>query len=208
MSTRIPVHVHASDAITLHGLRSQLRQEPQLEIVDREEVGPDTVAVVAADAMDENTLHELRELNRLGCRHSVLVAATLDDAGLLAAVEVGVCALVRRQEATSSRLARLVVKAAHGEAALPSDMLARLLKQVSQLQHNVLAPRGLTIAGLTPRETSVLKLVADGLDTDEIAGQLSYSPRTVKNILHGVTTRFCLRNRSHAVAYALREGLI
>jgi DNA-binding CsgD family transcriptional regulator len=50
--------------------------------------------------------------------------------------------------------------------------------------------------------------VADGLDTDEIAASLSYSSRTVKNILHSVTTRFCLKNRSHAVAYALREGLI
>jgi DNA-binding CsgD family transcriptional regulator len=50
--------------------------------------------------------------------------------------------------------------------------------------------------------------VAEGLDTDEIAGRLSYSVRTVKNILHAVTTRFHLRNRAHAVAYALREGFI
>jgi DNA-binding CsgD family transcriptional regulator len=50
--------------------------------------------------------------------------------------------------------------------------------------------------------------VANGHDTAEIAGRLSYSQRTVKNILHDVTTRLQLRNRSHAVAYAVREGLI
>jgi DNA-binding NarL/FixJ family response regulator len=54
----------------------------------------------------------------------------------------------------------------------------------------------------------VLKLVAEGLDTSEIADSLSYSERTIKNVLHEVTTRLQLRNRSHAVAYALRNGLI
>jgi DNA-binding NarL/FixJ family response regulator len=54
----------------------------------------------------------------------------------------------------------------------------------------------------------VLRLLADGLDTSEIAHKLAYSERTVKNVVHDVTTRLQLRNRSHAVAYALREGLI
>ena len=70
----------------------------------------------------------------------------------------------------------------------------------------MLAPRGLTFSGLTPRETQVLKLVADGHDTSEIALALCYSERTVKNVLHDLTTRLQLRNRSHAVAYAVREG--
>jgi len=50
--------------------------------------------------------------------------------------------------------------------------------------------------------------LADGLDTSEIAGSLFYSERTVKNIIHDVTSRLELRNRTHAVAYAIREGLI
>ncbi|GAB1513170.1 helix-turn-helix transcriptional regulator [Actinophytocola sp. KF-1] len=208
MSRRIPVHVHATDAITKFGLQTQLRQEDQLDVVDRDRVGDGTVLVVAADAMDADTLRQLRELNRLGGRNAVLVTSSLDDAALLSAIEVGICALVPRAEATPSRLAHLVVKAANGEATLPSDVLGRLLRQISRLQHNVLTPRGLTVAGLSPRETEVLRLVADGLDTDEIAESLSYSSRTVKNILYGITSRFCLRNRSHAVAYALREGFI
>jgi len=70
------------------------------------------------------------------------------------------------------------------------------------------SPRGLTFSGLTPRETEVLRLVADGHDTSEIAAKLSYSERTVKNVLHDLNTRLQLKNRSHAVAYAVREGLI
>jgi DNA-binding NarL/FixJ family response regulator len=54
----------------------------------------------------------------------------------------------------------------------------------------------------------VLRLVADGHATSHIARELSYSERTVKNIIHDVTTRLQLRNRAQAVAYAVREGLI
>ena len=54
----------------------------------------------------------------------------------------------------------------------------------------------------------MLRLVAEGLDTSEIAEKTSYSELTVKNVLHEVTTRLQLRNRAHAVGYALRNGLI
>lgn len=208
MIARIPVYVFAPDSITAHGLVAQLRTESALAIVDRAEVGADTVIVAAADVIDDGTLRELRGVNQGGARRCVLITGTLDDIALLNAIEVGVCALVRRPDATPARLVSVITKAARGEAALPPDVLANLLTQVSRLHHNVLTPRGLTIVGLTPREADVLRLVADGMDTDEVAVNLCYSPRTVKNILQGVMTRFCLRNRTHAVAYALREGLI
>ena len=101
-----------------------------------------------------------------------------------------------------------MTKAAAGEAMLPSDVLSRLLKQVSRLQRHVLSPMGLNLGGLSGREIDVLRLAADGFDTGEIALKLSYSKRTVTNILHDVTSRFHLTNRTHAVAYAIREGLI
>jgi DNA-binding CsgD family transcriptional regulator len=61
---------------------------------------------------------------------------------------------------------------------------------------------------LTDREIEVLRLLADGMDTGEVSRQLFYSERTVKNIIHNVTSRLDLRNRTHAVAYAIRQGLI
>jgi DNA-binding NarL/FixJ family response regulator len=91
---------------------------------------------------------------------------------------------------------------------LPPDLLSRLLQQVGELQRQVLGPRGLTFSGLTERELSVLRLLADGHDTAEVGKQLFYSERTVKNIVHDLTSRLELRNRTHAVAFALRQGLI
>ena len=104
--------------------------------------------------------------------------------------------------------AELDAGAAAGDGTIPPDLLGRLLSQLRDLQSNVLSPRGLTLAGLAEREIEVLKLVAEGLDTGEIAEKLCYSERTVKNVLHHLTTRLQLRNRSHAVAYAMRNGLI
>ena len=72
----------------------------------------------------------------------------------------------------------------------------------------VLTPRGLTWGALTARETDVLRLIADGCDTAEVARALCWSERTVKNVVHDITTRLHLRNRAHAVAYAVRQGLI
>lgn len=63
-------------------------------------------------------------------------------------------------------------------------------------------------AVLTDREATVLKLVADGKTTKEIACEIAYSDRTVKTILHDIVTKLNVTNRSAAVARALREGHI
>ena len=138
----------------------------------------------------------------------MLIGSSIDDEALMTAVELGVSGVLRRTEATADRIVHLVQAAAAGDGSLPPDLLGRLLGQVSRMERHVLAPRGLAHTGLSDRETQVLRLVADGKDTQEIARELSYSERTVKNVLHDVTSRLQLRNRSHAVAYALREGLI
>jgi DNA-binding NarL/FixJ family response regulator len=208
MLARVPIYVCAADPISQAGLASQLRFEPGVRLIDEASIDDTTVAVVAADAVDEETLRLLRGLHQRGCIGSVLVLSSAEDSNLLSAIEAGVCALALRSEATPSRLADLAVKAASGGGALPPEMLGRLLKQVSRLQHHVLTPMGINVSGMSSREINVLKMVADGLDTSEIARQLCYSERTVKNVLHDVTSRFQLRNRSHAVAYAIREGLI
>jgi DNA-binding NarL/FixJ family response regulator len=204
---QLTVYVHADDPILRAGLASQLRPRPEVKVIDAPEPGRTSVALVVADRVAEPTLRTLRSLQRVGAR-LVLVVAELDDADLVAAVEAGVAGVVRRAEASPDRLINVVQAAAVGDGALPPDLLGRLLSQVGKLQRQVLWPRGLTFGGLAEREIEVLRLVADGLDTAEIAAKLSYSQRTIKNILHDITSRLHLRNRSHAVAYALRHGLI
>lgn len=208
MSERVPVFLYARDPILQAGLASQLRHRPEVEVVGDAQVDEARVAVVVADGVDEETVRVLRALQRNGVPRLVLVASFLDGNDLVAAVEAGVSGVLRRSEATLDRLLAVVRSAAAGEGTVPPDLLGRLLDQVGRLQRQVLDPRGFTFAGLSGREIEVLRLVADGHDTKEIAAKLCYSERTVKNVLHEITTRLQLRNRSHAVAYAMREGLI
>lgn len=208
MTDRIDVYVYAADPISKAGAIGQLRVRPELNLVGDTEPDRAQVAIVVADTLDDETLRVLRAMQRNGVPRTVLVAAVIDEAAVVAAAEAGVSGLVRRSEATPSRLVEVVQRVAGGQGEVPADLLARLLDQVGKLQRQVLAPRGLVFAGLNERETAVLRMVADGHDTAEIADRLAYSERTVKNVLHDITTRLQLRNRSHAVAYALREGLI
>ncbi|MFC7547728.1 LuxR C-terminal-related transcriptional regulator [Plantactinospora sp. GCM10030261] len=205
---RVPIYLHATDPISYAGVAGQLRPRPEIQVLGPEEADRAVVAVVVTDGVGEETVRVLRALRCGGIPNLVVVAARIDDGDLVTIVEVGVAGVVRRSEATPDRLVSVITSAADGEGTVPPDLLGRLLNQVGQLQRQVLGPRGLTFSGLAEREIQVLRLVADGLDTAEIAIKLSYSQRTVKNVLHDVTSRLHLRNRSHAVAYALRHGLI
>jgi DNA-binding NarL/FixJ family response regulator len=205
---RIATYVYADDPVLQAGMISQLRMRAEIDVVDGHDVDGVSVAVVVGDELDAPTLRVLKSLKRASVHHTVLVLSTVDDKTVVSAAEVGVQGLLRRSEATADALVRTIQKVSEGDGVIPSDLLGQLLGQVGRLQRQVLSPRGLTFTGLTEREIKVLTLIADGHDTNEIAQQLCYSQRTVKNVLHGVTTRLQLRNRTHAVAYAVREGLI
>jgi DNA-binding NarL/FixJ family response regulator len=205
--TRIPVFVRAADPLSRAGTIAQLRLTGEVTLCGEDEIGGG-VAVVVADDVDAETIRVIRELRGRGVERVALLVGRIDDKTLLQAVEAGVAGVVRRSEASPRNLVVAIRAVAAGDGMLPPDMLARLLAQVGQLQRQVLAPRGLTFSGLTNREISVLRLLADGLDTAEVGQQLYYSERTVKNIIHDVTSRLDLRNRTHAVAYALRQGLL
>jgi DNA-binding NarL/FixJ family response regulator len=208
MSERTAVFVYASDPVSQAGIASQLRSRPEIYVVDEHDIDAAAVAVVLTDAVDDEGLRSVSAIQRNGCPKVVLVVTRLDDTGMLSAIERGVSGLVRRSEATPERLVTAIQAVAAGDGSIPPDMLGRLLGQVSLLQREVLSPRGLLFSGLTEREVDVLRLLADGHDTAEVAENLNYSERTVKNVVQDITRRHNLRNRTHAVAYALRQGLI
>ncbi|WP_381793241.1 response regulator transcription factor [Streptomyces niveus] len=206
---RTTVALRAQDPISRAGVASQLRARPEVSIMewDAEDVSPEVVVIVV-DTVDEEALRTLRHIQRTSTCRTVLVTTDIDEQKLVSAAECGVAGVVRRAESTPEHLVQVIGTVARGEGHLPSDLLGRLLEEVGRLQGQVLGPRGLHFTGLAAREVDVLRLVAEGYDTADIATKLAYSERTIKNVLHSVMTRLQLRNRSHAVAYAMRQGLI
>lgn len=205
---RIFLYVKASDPISTAGIAAELSCRAEVWLAAEHQITPQTVGLVVVDTMDDEASELLHGVRNKGIQHVLVVVSELDDAGLMTAVEFGVSGVVLRREATADRLVQTVTSVHRGAGVVPPDLLGHLLRRVCRVQERVLTPRGLRVTGLTEREEGILKLVADGWDTREIAKQLAYSERTVKNVLHDITHRFHLRNRPHAVAYAIREGLI
>ncbi|HEY6747685.1 MAG TPA: response regulator transcription factor [Mycobacteriales bacterium] len=202
------VRVRATDPVSEAGVASQLRVQHDLEVLSSDSpVRPDVVVLVA-DRVDEPTATTIRLTRDAGGPRVVLIVGSVDGVEVLAAVEAGVAAIVRRREATPDRLSTAIRAAATGDGHLPPDLLGRLLQQVGDAQRKLTAPAGLTFGGLTQRELTVLRLIADGYSTSEIATRMAYSERTIKNSIHDLVSRFHLRNRTHAVAFAVRQGLI
>ena len=208
MPARIPVFVHATDPVSQIGIAGQLRARPEVYVVGDGDVDAAQVAILVFEAIDDEAVRVIRAVQRNGCPRTLLVVNHLDEPGMLAAIEAGVCGFLRRSETRPETLVDGIRAAAAGDGTVPADLLGRLLSQVSLIHHQVLAPRGLSFSGLSDREVEVLKLLSEGHATAEVARRLCYSERTVKNVLQDMTRRHNLRNRTHAVAYALRQGLI
>ena len=202
------VRVRATDPVSEAGVASQLRVQHDLEVLSSDSPARPDVVVLVADRVDETTATSIRGTRDAGGPRVVLVVGAVDGVEVLSAVEAGVAAIVRRAEATPDRLSTAIRAAATGDGHLPPDLLGRLLQQVGDAQRRVTTPTGLTFGGLTQRELTVLRLIADGYSTSEIATRMAYSERTIKNSIHDLVSRFHLRNRTHAVAFAVRQGLI
>jgi DNA-binding NarL/FixJ family response regulator len=106
---RVAVFVHADDPISQSGVVSQLRQRPELWILQESEQERATVLVVVTDSVEAHTTALLRRLSRTTSARVVLIASRLDDAGLIAAAECGVLGVVRRSEATPERIVHVAL---------------------------------------------------------------------------------------------------
>lgn len=200
--------VRAPDPLTYTAVSNHLNSTAAVEVAARPHQGPVDVAVFVAERLTVEVMSALRRLKAALGVPVVLIPSEIDRADLFTAVECNVVAVLPRAAATHARIEEAVLTAAAGGGVLPSRLLGELLRQVERMQREILSPSGLHASGLTPREIGVLRLMSEGLDTAEIAEQMCLSERAVKRVVFGVTRRLNLRNRPHAVAYALRSGVI
>jgi DNA-binding NarL/FixJ family response regulator len=215
-SSRIRVAVQAGDPLTTAGLGALLRECPDLLAVSDGDAHGAHVAVVVIDQVTHARLTALRDLAARPGVRLVLIVGDLSTEGVALALNAGAVGVLRRRDVTREALGQLVRSVAAGDAVVPPDLLSALLPH--RREPDAVAapapagvgtvPRMLALAGLNEREIDVLRMLADGSDTREIAQRLCYSERTVKTIIQDITRRFGLRNRSHAVAYAVRHGVI
>jgi DNA-binding NarL/FixJ family response regulator len=126
---------------------------------------------------------------------------------VLSAMQAGAIGFLRKDTLTTDGLSAAVQAAASGAGVVTPELLGTLVRSAAA-EANGNGNGRAHAATLTDREQQVLSLIAAGHPTREVAQQLCYSERTVKNVLHDVVTKLNARSRSQAVAFAVREGLI
>jgi DNA-binding CsgD family transcriptional regulator len=117
-------------------------------------------------------------------------------------VDGEVTAVVILRDATPSRVVSCVRAATRGGGSISPELLGQLLPMGEEERPDASEPH------LSDREYDVLRMLADGESTRGIAEQLSYSERTVKNIVHDLLVKLNCKTRAHAVALAARQGVI
>jgi DNA-binding NarL/FixJ family response regulator len=221
VNTRTPVFIYAADPLSAAGTKALLMGDPSIELVGPVDLDRARVAVVVAEAADDFVIKVAHAIQRDGVPHVVLVAGHFDEDGVVMAVAAGVTGFLRRAEATARRLVEVIRQADRAGSQLPEGLLRRAASMdahpsgrgsavmtVSVPQLETATASTITETRLSGREAEVLRLVAAGYDTAEVADELAYSESTIKGVLAKLMTRFEARNRCHAVAIVLRQGLI
>ena len=112
------------------------------------------------------------------------------------------------KDVTAERLFDAVRVVAAGEALLAPTVTRRLISEFARLRPNAGARSAAGLAALTPRETQVLRLVAEGLSNPEIAARLVVTEETVKTHVSRILAKLGLRDRTQAVVAAYESGLV
>jgi len=98
--------------------------------------------------------------------------------------------------------------AASGETVIAPQLKPHLLAQVRRPSSTMTTTNTATSHRITPRETEVLQMIADGHSTPEVAERLFISQKTVKNHLASIYQKLDARDRTQAVLQSVRMGIV
>jgi DNA-binding NarL/FixJ family response regulator len=137
----------------------------------------------------------------------VLILTTFDlDEYVFDALRAGASGFLLK-DVTAEQLFDGVRVVASGDALLAPGVTRRLISEFARIRPPVVAPPP-PLAALTPRETEVLRLVAEGLSNTEIAARLVVTEDTVKTHVSRLLAKLGLRDRTQAVITAYESGLV
>jgi DNA-binding NarL/FixJ family response regulator len=138
----------------------------------------------------------------------ILILTTFDlDEYVFDALRAGASGFLLK-DVTAERLFDAVRVVAAGEALLAPAVTRRLISEFTRLRPVQDAPPAGALSALTPRETEVLRLVAEGLSNPEVAKRLVVTEETVKTHVSRILAKLGLRDRTQAVVAAYESGLV
>jgi DNA-binding NarL/FixJ family response regulator len=214
--TTPPIRVILADdhAIVLSGLQRLFESQPDFTVVACCRNADEALAVVRTREADvlildlrmpgRTGLDALRELNDLQspCRTVLLTAAITDDE-VIDAVRLGAQGIVLK-ESDPETLLECVRKVHLGHQWIDRETMSRAFGRA--VQRESAAREAARI--LTPRETEIVQMVAQGLRNKVIGERLSISEGTVKIHLHNIYEKVKVDGRLELVLWAQQQGLV
>jgi DNA-binding NarL/FixJ family response regulator len=209
------VRVLIADDQTLFrsGLAKLLEDDPRVQIVGQASDGADAIARAAALKPDV-VLMDLKMPNvdgieatrKIASEHpetKVLVLTTFDaDSYVLQALRAGASGYVLKDSQPSAIISSILAVMS-GERVMASAVANRVLDMVT----GTTTPKEF-YDGLTAREVEIIKLLAIGQANKQIAYKLHISEKTVRNHVSHMYEKLNIYDRSQAVLYAVRKGLV
>ena len=217
MPTPLKTRVLLADdhAVVRSGLRAVLDGEPDIEVVAEAEDGQEAVDKTLAGGVDlaildvsmprMTGLQATVELRRRSAEVRVLILSVHDNEQyFFEALRAGASGYVLKSAANRD-LVDACRAAMRGESFLyPTAVTALVREYLEQARRGEAAPED----PLTPRELQVVKLIAEGHSSDQIAAELVISRKTVDHHRANILGKLGMRNVADLTRYAIRRGLI
>ena len=209
---RIRVVVVDDQQIVREGFGALLNTQPDIEVVGTAADGAEAVRVCGEQNPDVvlmdvrmPVMDGIEATRRLAGGPRVLMLTTFDlDEYVYDALAAGASGFLLKDTPAETLFDAVRVIAA-GEALLAPSVTRRLIGEFARQRPR---PRPDALRDLTPRETEVLRLIAEGLSNAEIAARLVVSDETVKTHVSRVLMKLGLRDRTQAVVTAYESGLV
>jgi DNA-binding NarL/FixJ family response regulator len=213
----IRVLICDDQALVRGGFRAILELQNDIQVVGEAANGAEAVALAERRSPDVilmdirmpvvDGVDATRRLVAGGSPARILVLTTFDlDEYVHAAIRAGASGFLLK-DVTPSKLLEAIRVVAGGDALLAPSVTRRLLERFARTlpQRDVSTE---ALAGLTARESEVLRLLAGGLSNAEIAVELVVSEATVKTHISSLLRKLGLRDRVQAVILAYETGLV
>ena len=134
----------------------------------------------------------------------IMLTASDEESDLYESIRSGASGYLLKDGSTYDQVAEAVRLVAAGQSLISPSMATKLLDEFVQMSRS---PAQAT-AQLTQRELQVLRLVAKGLSSREIAEELYISENTVKNHIRNMLEKLQMKSRMEAAMYAVRSNLL
>ncbi|MDP2931771.1 MAG: response regulator transcription factor [Chloroflexota bacterium] len=140
----------------------------------------------------------------------VMISASPDDDQLFQAIKSGAVAFLSK-DVSADELAGTLRRVGQGQYPINDSLLnrpntaekiLRLFHSLSLMGNDVNA----LVTPLSPRETEVLKHIAEGYSNKRIAFTLGVTEQTIKNYIASIMRKLNANDRTHAVVLAMRRG--